>query len=123
MKESEYTNNRVYNRMIHIALADTHEESISKNLVNLKMFEHNYSWINKRNFNLDIIHMEDTSVHMVHQTIVKGSDDDNYQLITHKFQVSGLYNNTRIIEILRLAFLDPEKTVSGIETIKAFEQL
>lgn len=109
--------------MIHIALADSHEETISKDLVNLRMFEHNYSWINKRNFNLDIIHMEDTSVHMVHQTIVKGSDDDNYQLITHKFQVSGLNNNPKVIEVLRLAFLDPEETIAGVEAIKDFAKL
>jgi len=119
MKQAEFNNNKPRFVVEHMT---TRRDTVNGRIVNMRLFEHNFTWLNGGKFNLDIIRT-DSNVHDITQTVLEryDKDTDTYHMIVNEFNVIGLCE--KIIEILRMGLQDPKDTIELVNAIRDFEKL
>lgn len=103
---------------MNIKYISTSEESISGDIVNMKLFPHNFTWLDGGKFNLNVHNSNNIT-----QTILKEYDEarDRYHLVVHEFIFSTL--SKKEIEIFRMGIIDPFETIELFNTLEKFKKL
>lgn len=106
-----------------IALLDDYIIKVDNRTINILPFS-KYSWINTRNFNIDISYESDTVIH----TVI-----DYYDLVLDLYilrvMIYKMHRGIKshglplIISVLRKAYIDPQETIDNINQLMLLKKL